>query len=224
MFPLIDIHTHRPEPGTTCIRNIRLQGTVLAWPETDLFSAGIHPWDAAEAQEGWLDTIPADHPRLLAIGETGLDLRDGYAPRDVQEKWLAKQTDLANRLRKPLVIHNVHATEALQTFLKRRAAVPVLLHGFTGSPETAGQWLRQLPGVRFSFGPAVLRSPKTQKALQWIAMAKPEALFLETDDAPDVDLREMYNFAAVQTGLDTDRLADLIRQNFNALFPNIPLR
>ena len=55
-------------------------------------------------------------------------------------------------------------------------------------------------------------------------MAKPEALFLETDDAPDVDLREMYNFAAAQTGLDTDRLADLIRQNFNALFPNIPLR
>ena len=49
MFPLIDIHTHRPEPGTTCIRNIRLQGTVPAWPETDLFSAGIHPWDAAEA-------------------------------------------------------------------------------------------------------------------------------------------------------------------------------
>lgn len=224
MFPLIDIHTHRPEPDTVSLQNIRLHGTVPVWPEKGFFSVGIHPWDTAEAQDDWLEAIPADHPRLLAVGETGLDLRDGYAPRDVQEKWLAKQTDLANRLRKPLVIHNVHATEALQTFLKRRTAVPVLLHGFTGSPETARQWFQQISGVRFSFGPAVLRSPKTQKALQWIAMAKPEALFLETDDTPDVDLREMYNFAAAQTGLNPDRLADLIHQNFNALFPNIPLR
>lgn len=223
MPPFINIHTHRPEPHTISLANVRLQSATPVLPEQGFFSAGIHPWDAAQAQDDWLDIFSADCPRLLAVGEAGLDLRPAYAPRNIQEKWLQKQIGIAKDLRKPLIIHNVHATDALMAFLARRGAVPVILHGFTGAPELARQWLREVPEVRFSFGVSVLKSPKTAATLRWAAAEKPERLFLETDDAPDTDISEMYDFAAALTGWETDRLKERIALNFNILFPEITL-
>lgn len=220
-LPLIDIHTHRPEPNVIAIRNVRLSAEDPTLPEEGYFSAGIHPWDAATAQEEWLAFFATAHPRLLAVGETGLDLRPAYALLPIQEKWLERQIDIANRLRKPLIIHHVRTTQALQKILKNRVAVPVVLHGFIGAPESARQWLEQLPDCRFSFGPTTLRSPKTQEALRWVATARPERLFLETDDDPNLSIRDMYAFAAALIGWSGTRLEKCIALNFKLLFPNI---
>ncbi len=219
MPPYINIHTHHPEPDTLSVQNVRLSASDPEIPTSGFFSAGIHPWDAAAAEERWLTifTAPDRYPRLLAVGEAGLDLRPAFAPRTVQEHWIERQIEIANRICKPLIIHNVQATQALQTLLGERAAIRVVLHGFTGACETAREWIRRVPEVRFSFGPTTIRSSKTQEALRWITTEHPDRLFLETDDDPTLSIREMYAFAAERTGRKVDTLKRIIDQNFNAL-------
>lgn len=221
MTPYINIHTHRPEADTVSVQNVRLQSPMPDLPTEGLYTAGIHPWDASVAQADWLDIFMSDPPGLVAVGETGLDFRPEFQPFEVQKEWFEKQIEIANRLHKPLIIHQVHASNETMDILGRHAAVPVILHGFTGSPELIRQWLRRLPEVRFSFGPTVMRSPKTQAALQFIAAEKPERFFLETDDDPDTGIREMYKYTAGLWGWEIDRLKECISLNFNNLFSEI---
>lgn len=223
MTPYINIHTHRPEADTISLLNVRLQSPMPDLPTQGLFSAGIHPWDASVAQEDWLDIFMSAPPGLVAVGEIGLDFRPEYQPVEVQKEWFEKQIEMANRLHRPLFIHQVHATNEVMDILRRQATVPVVLHGFTGNPELVRQWLRRLPEVRFSFGPTVMRSPKTQAALLMIAAVKPERFFLETDDDPDTGIRKMYKYTAGLLGWEIDRLKDRIALNFSKLFPNIIL-
>lgn len=220
----INIHTHHPEPNTLSVVNIRLQGGHPNLPGHEIFSAGIHPWDAASAQPEWLHIFDENHPGLVAIGEIGLDYRPEYQPYDVQREWLERQIVIADKSDKPLIIHNVHATDDLLRIFKTHAEVPVILHGFTGSPELADQWLRDVPGLRLSFGPAIMHSAKTQQALRYTFAKYPDRFFLETDDRPDITIGEMYTFAADLLQEDLSRLQQRIEQNFRILFPQIIIR
>lgn len=221
MTPYINIHTHRPEADAVSVQNVTLQSPVPDLPTQGLFSAGIHPWDASEAQTDWLDIFMSAPPGLVAVGEIGLDFRLEYQPFEVQKEWFEKQIEIANRLHKPLIIHQVHASNETMDILGRQATVPVVLHGFTGGSELVRQWFRQLPEVWFSFGPTVMRSPKTQAALQFIAAEKPECFFLETDDDPDTGIREMYHYTAGLLSWEIDKLKKCISLNFNNLFSEI---
>lgn len=221
MLPTIDIHTHHPRPGQLSLPNVRIRDEHPVFPASGPYSAGIHPWDTAKAREVWLDTFVSPPAGLAAIGETGLDLRPAYPPLEVQRPWLEAQLQAARRLDLPVILHNVRATAPLQAILSRHSDLTLLLHGFTGSPELVRQWIRQVPTVLFSFGPALMRSPKSQDALRWIATQCPERLFLETDDAPQIDIREMYIFASASIGWETDRLGECLYHNFNTLFPRL---
>lgn len=219
MIPYIDIHTHgAPEEGIIACRNVRIRSSNPNVPADGLFSAGIHPWDVTEANEIWLDLFDRPSKRLIAVGETGLDHRETYRPYDLQAEWFERQIGIANRLRKPLIIHSVHAMEATAKILHRQAEVPALLHGYTGSVETLRQWLRKKSDMRFSFGPYLLRSPRTQETLRFIANELPGRLFLETDDAPPGEIKEIYRFTAELTGWPVERLKQQINENFNTLF------
>lgn len=223
MPPYINIHTHRPEADAVSVLNVRLQSPVPDLPEQGLFSAGIHPWNASAARADWLDIFRTDHPRLVAVGETGLDFRAEYRPFDAQKEWFERQVEIANRLYKPLMIHNVHATQAVMEILSKDAAIPVILHGYTGSPESTRQWLRHVPEARFSFGPSLMRSSKSQEAFRFLAAEKPERFFLETDDNPNIGIREMYRYAAELTGWNLDDLKNCLALYFSNLFPKITL-
>lgn len=156
-FRHIDVHTHvlRPDhPAIVC---------VTPWQSVDLddchgdgnvdlddcqaggnvagYSVGIHPWEADKADgEAWaaLERMAA-HPRVVAIGEAGLDTRHQGAPdMAVQEAVFCRQARLAEQLDKPLIIHCVGAYNRLIE-LKRalRPAVPWIVHGFRGKPQLA---------------------------------------------------------------------------------------
>lgn len=219
MTPLVDIHTHHPCPAAICIRNVRLTGAETVVPTDGLFSAGIHPWDVAEATPEWLEWFRIQRPNLVAVGETGLDLRPAYAPVAVQIEWFARQIEWANRLGKPLIIHQVRATESVQRILHSCARTPVILHGYTGNPTLTAQWLQQVSDVHFSFGFCSLQSPKTIESLKWLATHHPERLFLETDDTPHRGIAEIYTFAATTLGWPCELLAERLYQNFITLFP-----
>jgi len=98
-------------------------------------SVGWHPHEADQADVAALESL-VGHPRVVAIGECGLDFYRDNAPRQDQRRAFAEQIGLANRCGLPLVIHTREADE--ETFeMLRRAEVAVILHCFS-SPERLG--------------------------------------------------------------------------------------
>jgi TatD DNase family protein len=101
----------------------------LAFREPNVWAAvGIHPHEAADADEAALAEIErlAGGPRVVAIGETGLDFFRNLAPREAQERALRSQLELARRTRKPVLIHCRDAHEETLSVL---GAADVSEHG-----------------------------------------------------------------------------------------------
>ena len=80
----------------------------LAQTQPDVWAAvGVHPHDAAEADEAVLAEIErlASTPRVAAVGEIGLDFFRNLSPRDVQERVFRHLIGVARRVRKPVLVH-----------------------------------------------------------------------------------------------------------------------
>jgi TatD DNase family protein len=108
-------------------------------------SAGIHPHDAATPLDrGALKELLL-HPRVVAVGETGLDFFRDWSPRDAQEIWFETQIELALEVKKPLIIHSREAgNECLET-LQRKDAKEIggVFHCYAENAEFAAK-LREL--------------------------------------------------------------------------------
>jgi TatD DNase family protein len=91
---------------------------------------GVHPHEAAEVADPAAAVRELlGHPRVVAVGECGLDFYRDYAPRDDQRRAFAAQIEVANEAGVPLVIHTRAADD--ETFAMLEAArVPVVLHCF----------------------------------------------------------------------------------------------
>lgn len=166
-----DIHRHRlgDADPTRVVVNLEpgQQPDGSGW-----FSAGIHPWMADRADEywQWLEEVLA-HPRVLAVGEAGLDALRG-PDQATQTRVFERQAELSERFAKPLIIHAVRSWPAL-TALRRRLkpSQPWIIHGFRGKPELARQLLDQ--GFSLSFGHRF--NPDSY------ALTPPERRYSETD-------------------------------------------
>ncbi len=102
---------------------------------------GWHPVDAIDCTESdlqWIEEL-AKHPKVVAIGETGLDYYWDKSPKETQQKLLRKQIQLAKRVKLPIVIHNREATADCVRILQEEHAEDVggVMHRFSGSVETA---------------------------------------------------------------------------------------
>jgi TatD DNase family protein len=99
-------------------------------------TAGIHPHDAAGAREGDLDVIRGlarSHPRIVAVGETGLDFYYDNSPRASQEALFRDHLALAEELDLPIVVHSRNADELTRRLVKEWGhRVRGVLHCFTG--------------------------------------------------------------------------------------------
>jgi TatD DNase family protein len=93
---------------------------------------GIHPHEAGTASASDLAELRdlLEHPRAVAVGETGLDWYRDYAPRDDQQRLFAAQLELASELGKPVVIHTRAADEDTLAALAGFAGT-VVLHCFS---------------------------------------------------------------------------------------------
>lgn len=143
---------------------------------------GWHPVDAIDCTEEvlqWIEQL-ATNPKVVGIGETGLDYYWDKSPKDVQEKWFRKQIQLAKKLNLPIVIHNRDATGDVVRILKEEnaAAVGGVMHCFGGSVETA----RECIAMNFMIslgGPVTFKNARTPKE---VAKEIPlEYLMIETD-------------------------------------------
>jgi len=108
-------------------------------------SVGIHPHDAAEADEATCAEIErlAAAPRVVAIGEIGLDFFRNLSPRDAQERTLGRMLDLARRLGKPVLIHCRDAHEETLAILAaaRVGEAGGIMHCFSGDVTIARRCL-----------------------------------------------------------------------------------
>lgn len=143
-------------------------------------AVGIHPHDAKSADEAAfarIEALAAD-PKTVAIGEIGLDYHYDFSPRDVQLQVFERQLDMAERLDKPVVIHDREAHADCVAAVLRHPGVRGVFHSFSGSAETAK--ILQKAGWYLSFsGPITFKgNVKTSEA----ALATmPDRLMVETD-------------------------------------------
>lgn len=105
-------------------------------------AVGIHPASADGADAPALDEVAtlARHPRVVAIGEVGLDYARERVPRGVQVEAFRAQIRLARRAGLPVVVHCRDAYDDVERILNEEGATHVIAHCFTGTLEMAMRW------------------------------------------------------------------------------------
>lgn len=170
-----DIHAHRLPPGqdpALTVLNLSHGRSLDEAPPAGGYSAGIHPWQADEADQWWpwLEAVVTD-PRVVAIGECGIDLMRGPAP-ELQQAVLERHIALSEHVGKPLILHAVRSFDRLIALRKRyRPTQPWIVHGFRGKPEQARQLLSH--GFSLSYGPRYNAASR--------ALTPPDRLYTESD-------------------------------------------
>jgi TatD DNase family protein len=143
-------------------------------------SVGRHPHETAEWEEAARDRLAelAAHPKARAIGETGLDYKRDYAPRDAQRAAFIDQITLARELDKPLVIHTRFAAQDTLALLDEHAGgVEVIIHCFSLTDHVAVCIER---GYHCSFAGNVTY-PKAVELHDAARQVPDEQLLVETD-------------------------------------------
>lgn len=105
---------------------------------------GIHPHHAGEAEaeyEGFMENILRNHPKVVALGECGLDYHYDFAPKLLQKGVFTSQLEMARRLKLPAVLHVREAHADALSIARGFPEVPLVVHCFTGTPEECQAWL-----------------------------------------------------------------------------------
>jgi TatD DNase family protein len=239
---LVDSHCHVNDPKFDEDRDAVLERALAVGVETMVVidspefaerhpflyaTLGVHPHEAANATDETFARIRdlAQHPKVLAIGEIGLDYHYDFSPRDVQRRVFERQLEIAAEFRKPVVIHTREAWEDTLT------CMPVLPHGgimhcFTGTPEQARRAVER--GFHLGFG-GVLTFPKAEELRTAARETPDDRLLIETDcpylapvpyrgrrNEPAFVLETARRLAQVR-GTTLEAIAALTTSNFQSL-------
>ncbi len=144
-------------------------------------AVGMHPHDSRDMKETDYHQLEqwATHPKVVAIGEIGLDYHYDLSPRPVQKEVFLRQLDLARKTGKPFIIHEREAHADMLDIIRNAArGLNGVFHCFSGSVETAREYLKM--GFYISVaGPVTF--PKSAKTKD-VAKAVPlDRLLVETD-------------------------------------------
>lgn len=143
-------------------------------------AVGVHPEECNDIPENWLDEVRqlAQHKKVCAIGEIGLDYHyEGY-DKERQEMVFRRQLELAKELKKPVSVHVRDASEDSLRILSDYGQTDGVMHCFAGSAETAEQVLKL--GMHISFT-GVLTFKNARKALKALERVPMDRLLTETD-------------------------------------------
>lgn len=158
----------------------------LAQRWAEVFAAvGIHPNSCAEAAPGDWDQIVAlaRQPRVVAIGETGLDRYWDFAPLALQQEYFERHLALASQLGLPVIVHCRQAEAEVLAMLRQAASqgrLSGVIHAFSGDRAFAEQCLAL--GLYVSFAGSVTYTNRKFQALREAARVVPaQRLLIETD-------------------------------------------
>lgn len=174
MNTILDIHTHRLD-ATAALISVdprRFDPQPGKW-----YSVGFHPWhgiDTLTDDDYRLLEQCARHPQVLAIGETGIDTLRG-ADLSTQTQAFVRHLVLAHELGKPVIVHNVRATQ--QILAARRDShldgVTLIIHGMRGNAHVASTLLTA--GCYLSYG--------SRFNAEALLITPQDRLLIETDDS-----------------------------------------
>jgi TatD DNase family protein len=158
------------------------QAVKLAEEHENLFvSVGVHPHDAKTLDDRAFDALRdlAKHPKVVAIGEIGLDYYRDLSPRPLQRAVFERQMLLAHKVGLPIIIHNRDSHDDMLAILKKNLnGMSGVMHCFSGDQDFADQCLEM--GLYISFaGPVTYPNALV---LQKVAGNIPDdRFFIETD-------------------------------------------
>ncbi len=144
-------------------------------------AVGIHPHDAKEAKDHDYEQLAvwSSLPKVVAIGEIGLDYYYDMSPRDVQQQVFVRHIDVARQMGKPIIIHDRDAHGDVMTILKKEAkGLTGVLHCFSGSLEMAKEVIKM--GFYISFAGPVTYA-KDGRLKEVAATVPLERILVETD-------------------------------------------
>jgi TatD DNase family protein len=206
MDELVDTHAHLDDPGLAhdlpgVLERARAAGVVqviaiattsassasvldIARHHAGVFSSvGIQPNHVAEAVEGDWDRVVAlaVRPKVVAVGETGLDRYWDHSPFPLQQRYFAQHLDLAAERKLPVVIHCRECERDIADQLRgREGPIKGVLHSFTGGWEDAQVFLDL--GLHISFaGMITFQNKKLDKLREAAARVPLDRLLVETD-------------------------------------------
>ncbi len=145
-------------------------------------SIGWHPVDAIDMTDedlAWIEELAA-HPKVVALGEMGLDYHWDKSPHDVQQEVFRRQIHLAKKLKLPIIIHNRDATTDVIQILREENAEEIggIMHCFSGSAETAKECIEMNFYISLG-GPVTFKNAKKPKR---VAEEVPlDRMLIETD-------------------------------------------
>lgn len=209
----INIHGHRQ--ASSIEEWVMMNLMAKDFPPEDIeygyYSVGFHPYNVGKAGEAeTLDRVrkAVEHPRVLAIGEIGLDKSIDASMED-QQRIFEKQVEIAESADLPIILHVVRAFNELIAFMKaKQPVVPMIIHGYNGGVQMADELVKA--GFMISFGQAL--TGEHSKIIEALQVVPVEKMFLETDEG-DMDIRELYQFAAEVKGVTVDHLRMQIFEN-----------
>jgi len=197
----IDTHAHLnfepfvldPEPYVQRARDYGVEAVII--PAVDLRTAeaaiglaerfpelyaavGVHPHDCAAKDTGYLKELEslASHPRVVAIGEIGMDFFRDYAPAELQMRTFREQIALAKSLDMPMIVHDRAADEAVREALAAEDYYRMQAHCYTGGADFALELIAR--GALISFTNVITFS---RELPQIVAALGPDRLMIETD-------------------------------------------
>jgi len=191
-------------------------------------TVGVQPHDASKATaETWTRLRElAAHPKVLAIGEIGLEYHYDFSPRNVQRAVFEQQLAIAAETGKPIVIHTREAWDDTLAMLRAYGRGAGIVHCFTGG-ETEARRVLDL-GFHLGFG-GVLTFPKADALRQAARVTPGDRLLVETDcpylapvphrgkrNEPAFVVETVRRLAEVR-GCAPEEIAELTTRNFERL-------
>ena len=152
------------------------------------YALGIHPLYTPRAADADLERLQAcleagrDDPRLVAVGEIGLDYAVEGVDRGRQEWFYAQQLRLARQFRLPVILHVRRSADGLLKYLNRHEVIGGIAHAFNGSEDQALRLIAR--GLRLGFGGAMTYNGSLR--IRQLAATLPDDSWVLETDAPDI--------------------------------------
>ena len=172
-----------------------------------VYSVGIHPWHIGE---DWTEKVErlsqaAQHPLVVAIGETGLDSLQGPS-LEIQEQVMQAHIDIAVATGKPLIIHCVRTSQQVLKLWRDNPDahnVAWVIHGMRGNKNVARELLQA--GFYLSFG--------NKYNSDAVAITPPDRILIETDDEPSSSINQVLATISSELGMSKRKLRSTVRGN-----------
>ncbi|QAR31889.1 TatD family deoxyribonuclease [Geovibrio thiophilus] len=195
-------------------------------------AVGVHPHDTKDFPESGLDSLREllKAPKVIALGEIGLDFYYDHSPRETQEKCFASFLAIAEETGMPVIIHNRDSTARLTEIMK--AELPPreksgIIHCFSGDTDLLRYALDN--GFYISYA-GVVTYPKSEELRRTLQFVSKDRLLIETDapylapapyrgrtNEPAYTAYTAETIAA-ELGMSLEKTAELLESNFQSLF------